>query len=781
MMKVTLRRRWDWYAVLLLFAIVSLAVGRLSMTNWTRELGYVETAAVLGVILGVALGYSRFKRRHVGWLALGFTLIVVPWQMAHVISVQTTIQGILSQEAIRLGFALQQLVAGKPVYDPIFFAALISSIYWFIGLFCGYQLIRGANLLAILLPPTIPALIVQYYDGSQVDSIWLIALYFILVLLLVGRVNILHSREKWESKRVFTGSEPEFDLSKSVFVAAAVVVMFSWILPTPSAALPIAARIWQQINEPHKSLDDWINQTRDVLRTGPGNGLEAYGNTLNLGLSASQGTKTVFSVTPLRILSAELATKPGVFVGEVDFPRYYWQMRIYDTYEDGNWSNAPQNWSRGFSPDNGDLPVSISAIAQTASFDFHWKGNSSVLLVAPSQPIWVSQAGSIQYKDAATGQIDMTSWHIDPWLEAGDDYSARAQLLNPTVNALRSAGASYPQWVTERYLQIPAAFSDDIRALASDLTASQPTPYDKTSAITDYLRREIKYSPNVAAPPPGIDPLDWFLFTWKSGYCNYYAAVEVLMLRSVGIPARLAVGYAEGQRESDGTFTVRERDAHAWPQVYFPEIGWVDFEPTASQPTLARPAGSVGKNDPSMPTDGEQAPNLPPQRPQDDPNFPNRSIPYRSIGVWVIILVIVFAAGYGVWFLNRKKAFGQRIPQFVRVFYQHYGLAIPIWLERWERWSNLTLVERSFHTINQSLAWLGKPQPPHATPAERAELLKTFLPSVAQEISTLKEQHEQTLFGPIPGDSAKALHAAWMIRYQTARAILRRFIGVKNE
>ncbi len=773
MMKETFRRRWDWYAVFLLLAIVFTAALRLSITDWTSELGYVEMVAGLGAILGVTLGYSQFRLRSAWWLALGFTLVVIPWQVSHVIDGETTLLGVLVQEWGRLGMTLQQIMDREPVYDPIFFVTLVSSLYWWIGLYCGYQLIRGTNLFSILLPPTVPALIVQYYDGNDPARIWLLAFYFVFLLLLIGRVNILRSREKWEARRVFSGSESDFNLARSVFAVAVAIVFMAWMLPAPGAAIPTAARLWQRINEPYESLIEWVNQTLDAIRSGPGNGMQAYGNTLGLGIRANQSVQTVFRVTP----------------PDIDFPRFYWQMRIYDTYEDGNWSNTHQNWSRGFSPENGDLPVSPSAIAQSANFVFHWEGDASTLLAAPSQPLWVNRTGTIQYEDAQPAQIDLTSWHTDPFLQAGAEYTARSQLLSPSIALLRNAGTNYPQWVMDRYLQTPASLSDDIRALAQDLTDGLATPYDKASAVTDYLRREIKYSPSIAPPPPGIDPLDWFLFTWKSGYCNYYATVEIMMLRSVGIPARMAVGYAEGARESNpstgqaGSFTVRGRDSHAWPQIYFPAIGWVDFEPTAGQPPLARPAGSVGENPVPTQTAAEQAANLPPQRPQDQATPQNRNItiPYRSIVVWVIILLVVLFTGYGIWFLNHKRAIGRRIPQFVRAFYQHYGLSIPPWLEKWERWSNAALVERSFQTINQSLAWLGKPQPPHATPAERAELLKTILPTLAQEIDSLKKEHEDTLFSPTPGDPAKAMHAAWVIRSGTARAILRRFIGVKNE
>ena len=113
-----------------------------------------------------------------------------------------------------------------------------------------------------------------------------------------------------------------------------------------------------------------------------------------------------------------------------------------------------------------------------------------------------------------------------------------------------------------------------------------------------YLRENIEYSDTVPNPPRNKDRLEWILFEHKKGYCVYYASSEVLMLRSLGIPARMAVGFAQGDAE-DGTYTVRRLNAHAWPEVYFPGIGWVEFEPTASQPSLDRP--------------------LPPRDPNEDP------------------------------------------------------------------------------------------------------------------------------------------------------------------
>jgi len=84
-----------------------------------------------------------------------------------------------------------------------------------------------------------------------------------------------------------------------------------------------------------------------------------------------------------------------------------------------------------------------------------------------------------------------------------------------------------------------------------------------------------------------VDRVAWFLFQGKQGYCEYYASSMVIMLRHLGIPARLAGGYAPGSLDpKTRQIVVRESSAHAWPEVYFPNYGWIEFEPTPSQPVI---------------------------------------------------------------------------------------------------------------------------------------------------------------------------------------------------
>ena len=127
----------------------------------------------------------------------------------------------------------------------------------------------------------------------------------------------------------------------------------------------------------------------------------------------------------------------------------------------------------------------------------------------------------------------------------------------------------------------PPPTTDRVRALAAELTADL-TAADAATAVEGYLRT-LRYS-NIARPAPaGIDAVDWFLFETHAGYCDYFASAMVVLLRAAGHPARLAAGYVGGRGESDGARVFRESDAHSWPELFIPSVGWVPFEPTPSR------------------------------------------------------------------------------------------------------------------------------------------------------------------------------------------------------
>ena len=167
-------------------------------------------------------------------------------------------------------------------------------------------------------------------------------------------------------------------------------------------------------------------------------------------------------------------------------------------------------------------------------------------------------------------------------------YTTVGSVSEATDAQLKAAGTQYPTWVTDRYLQLPAGFPASVRQMATELTEGAATPHEKAVALESFLR-SLPYSTDVVAPPPGRDGVEYFLVEQRVGFCQYFASSMITMLRSLGVPARLVVGFAPGTpNDSRAVRELRASDYHSWPEVYFPRYGWVEFEPTpvAVQPHL---------------------------------------------------------------------------------------------------------------------------------------------------------------------------------------------------
>ncbi len=150
----------------------------------------------------------------------------------------------------------------------------------------------------------------------------------------------------------------------------------------------------------------------------------------------------------------------------------------------------------------------------------------------------------------------------------------------PPAN-LRKASAEIPAQILGRYLQLPQPDLDPrIPELAAKIAADSTNEYDKAANIERYLMTHYSYTLNLTGPR-AKDPLANFLFVRHSGHCEYFASAMTIMLRSIGIPARYATGFMPGEyNDVGGDYIIRESDAHAWVEVYFPAYGWITFDPT---------------------------------------------------------------------------------------------------------------------------------------------------------------------------------------------------------
>jgi transglutaminase-like putative cysteine protease len=770
-------RWWDLPSAVFLFLAVLFSAWRLQSTNWVDDLGHVRNVALLGLILGLALGQSSFQRRRVILLSVGYMLVVFIWQWLRFIEFPTGMTYLGDRLLVlfgRLLTGLGEYFSGRPVADPLIFIALLSFPYWVVSLFSGYQLIRHANGLASILPSGILMFIIYLNHYTAQNYNWLFGAYLFAALLLLGRQKYLADKKKWTAERVQFSSESSLDFNNIVMFSAALLIFIAWIFPLSLPFNEQAKNEWQQ------TFDEWFsddNETEEVftflnLENVPVSPADFLQTELSLGTQASQGDAITF------LVYAPASAR--------DIPRMYWRGYVYDRFEDGRWQSSELE-SLAFKPQDGDFNIPVWSQRRNLSFTFDVYEEGQNILYTPSQPLWVNRNATILHSNPISEEepeepLDVMILRSVPSLNTGEIYRVTALLASPTVSELQEAGQEYPEWVIERYLQIPDDFSIRIRELALQIAADHENPYDQASAITDYLRNEIVYASEMSFPEEPVDRLEYFLFESKQGFCNYYASAEVLMLRSIGIPARLAVGFAQGEPNLQNTlYTVRERNSHAWPEVYFPGYGWVEFEPTGNQDPLERPQERVETPTPTpnplinpfgpqIELDGDETPLT--ELIDENPAVLLSRTQILRFGIFAgIILLIVTAI-----FLRNRYAPSLQATTLLKTMIEKNGWNVPAWLNNWLLWNSIPPIERYFHGINISLRWMGKPQPIHITAAERAAILRELVPASASSIETLLHEHQSHLFSLHGGNESLARRAAWSIIYQTIYTRLKNLI-----
>jgi hypothetical protein len=165
-------------------------------------------------------------------------------------------------------------------------------------------------------------------------------------------------------------------------------------------------------------------------------------------------------------------------------------------------------------------------------------------------------------------------------------YEGESDTRDPAPLVARSTSTDYPSAIAFKYLQLPHRLDPRIAELARSVTGTSRSNYERAKAIESYLKQNFGYTLELPSSEQD-DPLAYFLFERKKGHCEYFASAMAIMLRTQGIPSRLVNGFRGGEfNDLNRTYIIRGRDAHAWVEVYFPEYGWVAFDPT---PASAEP------------------------------------------------------------------------------------------------------------------------------------------------------------------------------------------------
>lgn len=764
------QRWWDLPAVVLLMIAILTSGIRLQETNWAPDLYRLEFLLFFSYALGLALGVSRFRERGVFWLALAYSLLIVGWQLSLTVVGEdfTTGERLLLMLA-RLVHAMITLLGNHPITDPILFLGSMFTLYWLCSLIAAYQLVRSGNPWVPLLIAGLALAVVDYFHPTLESRFRYSGMYALMVLILMGRLYFLRSRQAWYRKDVTLEAEVGYDLTRSVLVGALVLVLLAWNLPRAvSASTPGTKQNKELQASLEKLRGRFSNAVAGLQGTYSNEAPLAFLNELELGTSVSVSDDVVFIVT------ASGFSPSGM--------RFYWRGRTYDEYQNGQWRNSlPERRSVGSQA--WPFEASLYRGRQDLDFSFVFKEPYTRTLFLPNYPLSVDTPTEVGYSPAAGGNVDIVSVEAVPSVRAEETVKVTARLAAPNVALLQEKDREYPSWVTRQYLQLPLDFPPAIRDLAQQITQDQPTTYDKVMAVTQYLRDNITYAGEIEVPPQGKDAIEWFLFDYKKGFCYYYATAEVLMLRSVGIPARMAVGFAQGDA-SNSTYTVRRKDSHAWPEVFFPEVGWVEFEPTVSQPLGILPTGlesAAAETNPADNTPPEDLPSLNDLKGRDlkdieDVNLGGGGAARTNALPWVLgVIGILAALGTFTWAFVLPPATRLAVlafPVHLEFFFSRRGWAVPAWLVMWSRWSRLSPIERQFVNVTWMLRVLGQTSQPGMTPAEHVALLVETRPEMAEKSAELLQEVHTELYSPRRGDLGRARRAIWSLWGAVLRARL---------
>ncbi|GAB4418995.1 MAG: hypothetical protein Fur0044_15170 [Anaerolineae bacterium] len=265
--------------------------------------------------------------------------------------------------------------------------------------------------------------------------------------------------------------------------------------------------------------------------------------------------------------------------------RSYWRSHSYDFYTGESWSQSdptltpvPRRRRVYFelAPPLGS-PATAGPVQgeQQIVQSFTIAKDQPNLIFAAYRPAEIFIVAESISRDSGDGL------RLPETLKTGMTYSVVSYRPNFDPAQLRQASTLYPSAIAQRYLQLPPNISTRVRNLAQTLTAAQANNYDKIMALTEHLLTNYPYNFFPPPHPPGAEVVDTFLFEDQEGVCEQYATALVVMARTLGIPARLVAGYGSGDYNPlTGYYEVRLNHAHSWAEVYFPEHGWVPFDPT---------------------------------------------------------------------------------------------------------------------------------------------------------------------------------------------------------
>jgi len=716
-------------AILLALMLISLA-GSVTAANWVDGLGLLVEAVLVGMFIGIALAKLPLS----GWVAHPLAmLIALAGSLIYPLPLLVQIEGNRERVLFMLGslrdWTLKVLNGGSASDNLIFVVQVVFFGYLF-SILASWLLFRRHQVWgAICLIGSV--LLLNLFYASPQGNLYLI-FFSLSALLLVVRMNLHALEQRWRQFSIGYAADIRFDFFQYGILFSLALLSFAWLLPENA---PGDLTVFDPIAGPWHSIEDQFTRVFSSVRPVERRAAGVFaGTALMMGGPIKLGDRPVL----------DIQTEGG----------RYWRSAVYDRYTGSGWISSH---SDSLTLNASDPRIGIkrddlrAVVTQTVKVLAPDPNNTLFFASAPIRfdlPIEVRYSKSIS--DQNDFGFDLAYARARRNLREGDTYTIVSALSNADEESLRSIMTSYtyPAWFASDYLQLPDRMPRRVQDLARALTQGQATQYDKALAIEKYLRTKIKYNESVAAPPSGRDAVDYMLFDRLEGYCNYYASAMAVLARMAGIPARVASGYSLAD-STNGVYHLEEKDSHAWTELYFPNYGWIEFEPTASKADIVRPKKQepldANANAQNLADELERRRQLNANLPDDDTTqfggngsiFPAFwSDPLNLAGVFLgAFLLLAFVSGAKTFRKNRTQI------------------------------AQLAPAARIYEEMLTRSRWLGVRDDAlcAATPLERAHALAEKIPDARAETERIAAYYTREKFGawkPRMNDRA-ALELAW--------------------
>lgn len=522
---------WGWRTDSLIVYTGVVVVGALALVGWLAPVVRNEVANTLGDAYAIRLN---------GYLDISDEIIL---------------------HCIRWWHHIQ---AGQASSDGLMFVVVLAILTYLLTVVSTWVLLR-VHAVWISLGISVLPLLLNYAFAPRADATS-IGVFVGGALALVA-LNQIHWREvTWRDNHV---DRPQQTATQLLGQAVGIICLALVI----AALLPIPAR------------DDRVLAGWNALRTPLSSLQQAWGWVLGSGTTSTPATGAIggFTNTTMTVGGARNLGQTEVLRLRSSAPNYL-RATTFDWYTGQGWNQ--QTPSQVTTVDR-DIPLTNNPPA-TAFVQ------SEVTLATPARDgMLLSMGHPIRYNVAVTvthlANLPSDGASIVA-IRGGaiQQYQFMSDASTASADALRTAPAARAD-IRAIYTALPTALPPQISAYAQTIvaTAQATTAYDQAVAVETALRR-LRYDEQRPAPPTTSDWVEYFLFTSRRGYCDDFATAMVVLLRTQGIPARLAQGYAMGTPDGTGALVVREAQAHSWVEVYFEGYGWQRFEPTPAGYTTER-------------------------------------------------------------------------------------------------------------------------------------------------------------------------------------------------